>query len=49
MAVPLTVKHLFWKTKTFFKKLEFQFLLGSTTIENAALLPCQKTMLRHLE
>ena len=31
----LTVKQIFWKTKTFFKKLEYQFLIESTKIENA--------------
>ena len=26
----------FWKTKTFFEKLEYSFLVGSTKIENAS-------------
>ena len=26
----------FWKTKTFFKKLEYRFLVGSIKFENAA-------------
>ena len=35
----LTLKQIFWKTKTFFfffKKLEFRFLVESTRIENAS-------------
>ena len=31
----LTLKEIFWKTKTFFRKLEYCFLLENTTIENA--------------
>ena len=31
----LTLKHIFWKTKTLFKKLEYRFLVESTKIENA--------------
>ena len=31
----LTLKQIFWKTKTFFKKLEHRFLVESTKIENA--------------
>ena len=30
----LTLKQIFWKTKTFFKKLENCFLVESTNIEN---------------
>ena len=30
----LTLKQIFWKTKTFFKKLEYSFLVKSTKIEN---------------
>ena len=30
----LTLKYIFWKTKTF-KKLEYRFLVESTKIENA--------------
>ena len=32
----LTLKQIFWKTKTFFKKLEYYFLVESTKIENAS-------------
>ena len=32
----LTLKQIFWKTKTFFKKLEYRFLVESTKIENAS-------------
>ena len=31
----LTLKQIFWKTKTFFKKLEYYFLVESIKIENA--------------
>ena len=31
----LTLKQIFWKTKTFFKTLEYHFLVESTKIENA--------------
>ena len=31
----LTLKLIFWKRKTFFKKLEYRFLVESTKIENA--------------
>ena len=30
----LTLKHIFWKTKTIFKKLEYHFLVETTKIEN---------------
>ena len=30
----LTLKQIFWKTKTFFEKLEYSFLVESTKIEN---------------
>ena len=33
----LTLKQIFWKKKTFFKKLEHRFLVESTNIENASL------------
>ena len=33
----LTLKRIFLKTKTFFKKLEDRFLVESTAIENASL------------
>ena len=32
----LTSKQIFWKTKTFFKKLEYRFLVEATKIENTA-------------
>ena len=32
----LTLKQIFWKTKTFFKKLEYCFLVKSTNIENTS-------------
>ena len=48
----LTLKEIFWKTETFFKTLEYRFLVESTKIENA-LFPCktanQKPMLRQIE
>ena len=31
----ITLKRIFWKTKTFFKKLEYFFLIESTKIESA--------------
>ena len=31
----LTLKQVFWKTRTFFKKLECEFLVESTKTENA--------------
>ena len=34
----LTWKQIFWKTKAFFKKLEYCFLFQSTKIENALFL-----------
>ena len=30
-----TLKQIFWKTKAFFKKLEYHFLAESTKIKNA--------------
>ena len=30
----LALQQIFWKTKTFFKKLEYQFFAGSTKTEN---------------
>ena len=30
----LTLKQIFWKTKTFFKKPEYRFLVETTNIEN---------------
>ena len=32
----LTLKQIFWKTKTFFKKLEYLFLVETTKIENTS-------------
>ena len=32
----LTLKQIFWKTKTFFKKLEYCFLVEGTKSESAA-------------
>ena len=32
----LTLKQIFWKTKTFFKKLENRFLVGRIKIEKAS-------------
>ena len=34
----LTLKQIFWKTKTFFKIVEYHFLVESTNIENASFL-----------
>ena len=33
----LTLKQISWQTKTFFKKLEYRFLVESTKIENPSL------------
>ena len=32
----LTLKQIFWKTKTFFRKLEYRFLVETTKIENTS-------------
>ena len=32
----LTLKQIFWKTKTFFQKLEYRFLVETTKIENTS-------------
>ena len=32
----LTLKQMFWKTKTFFKKLEYRFLVEVTKIEKTS-------------
>ena len=32
----LTLKQIFWKTRTIFKKLEYRFLVESTKIEKAS-------------
>ena len=40
----LTLKQIFRKMKTFFKKLEYRFLFESTKIENASF-PYQTTIL----
>ena len=34
----LNLKQIFWKTKTFFKKLEYRFLVETTNIENTSFL-----------
>ena len=34
----LTLLQIFWKTKTFFKKLEYRFLVETTKIENTSFL-----------
>ena len=34
----LTLKQTFWKMKTFFKKLEYRFLVENTEIENTLFL-----------
>ena len=34
----LTLKRIFWKTKTFFKKLEQRFLVETTKLENTSFL-----------
>ena len=34
MLITLTLKQVFWKMKTFLKKLEYHFLAETTTIEN---------------
>ena len=47
--ITLTLKQVFWKTKTFLKKLEYRFLLESNAIGNATKLPCQKLILRQIE
>ena len=48
----LILKQIFWKTKTFFKKLDYRFLVESTKIENASF-PCktgnQKPILRQIK
>ena len=33
--ITLHFKQVFWKTKAFFKKLDYRFLVERTTIENA--------------
>ena len=40
----LTLKQIFWKTETFFKKLKYSFLVESTKIENTSL-PYKSVML----
>ena len=40
----LNLKQIFWKTKTFFKKLEYRFLVENTKIENASF-PYKTTIL----
>ena len=36
VLITLTLKQMFWKTKTFFKKMEYGFLVESTGIENVS-------------
>ena len=36
----LTLKQIYWKKKTFFKNLEYHFLVESTKTENASF-PCK--------
>ena len=48
----LTLKQVFWKTRTFFKKLEYDFLVQGAMNESAHFqtkLPCQKPILRQTE
>ena len=48
----LTLKQIFWKTKTFFKRLDYRFSVESTKIENASFhkkLTYQQPMLRKME
>ena len=48
----LTLKQIFWKTKTFFKELEYRFLVETAQIEKHRFhskLLCQKPMLRQIE
>ena len=48
----LSLKQVFWKTKAFYKKLEYHFLVLSTETESALFLhktACQKPMLREIE
>ena len=33
----LTLEQIFWKTKSFFKKLKYHFLVESTNVESASL------------
>ena len=40
----LTLEQIFWKPKTFFKKLEYRFLVETTNIENV-LFPYKTVML----
>ena len=48
----LFLKQIFWKTRIFFKKLEYRFLVRATKIENTPF-PfkqlCQKPMLRQIQ
>ena len=48
----LTLKQIFWKMKTFFKKLEYRFLIESPKLETHHFhtkLPKQKPMIRQIE
>ena len=44
----LTLKQIFWKTKTFFKRLEHRFLDERTKIEHASF-PFKTAILRQVE
>ena len=43
----LSLKQIFWKMKTFFKTLEYRFLVEPTKIHEKLL--CQKPMLKQIE
>ena len=45
----LTLKQIFWRTKTFFKNLENYFLVKTTNIETNSKLVCQRPMLKQIE
>ena len=49
----LTLIQIFWKTKTFFKKLEYSFLVETTKIESTSFpfktALSEKPMLRQIE
>ena len=44
----LTLIHIFWKTKTFLKKLKYSFLFETPKIENTSF-PFKATLLRQME
>ena len=45
----ITLIHIFWKTKFFFKKLKYRFLVEITKTENTSKLLSQKPVLRQIE